>query len=584
MKYNLLSIIGLVLISAIVLSVALPVVASASTIIQVPSLSQQTNNTIANTTTAFGVEALIAVLEFSVKKIEALFVKWNITDNESWSRLEEINESILEVKNLLNEGNITDARTLAVELLQELAKLVRDAAIVHSNATKNMSKEQLELMIRIRAMNRTIEILLNASVKLEAMNKTIAAAYNATLLQAGTMLREALRLVLENNTSNAEKLLDEAIGMIEKAREMLRETVMVRVKEHVREHVDKMIGELNKTIIRLEELAQKLEQEGLTYAAQAVYNTTERLKAILQELLNTTKTLVNETIPPEILAKMYENMIRDVEEMEHHANAIKDYAEKVREIHGGFKHVDDDKANLTIVMNTMKNMASMLPGQAQDKLNAMNAKMNELDQAIRELEKALQTCNKTLIEQVQEKVLAKIDEMKQLVDELRTSMSSDGDNNNNKGKHQNTKPFMDQLDKMEQALTRIQEEVKSVVHEVLREAEECKEIIVNATTIGLKELEKKINNTIKMLKECKHCPIEQTVQVKVQLEEACRLIVQARMELQANNTNLALKLLVQAKSKVEESLSLGKHMPRYIKGEIERTKSMIETFIDQLED
>ncbi len=578
MKHNLLGITGLILISAIVLSIALPVVASASTIIQVPSLSQETNTTTVNTSTAFGVEALIAVLEFNVRKVEALFIKWNVTDNESWSKLREINDSISEVKSLLDEGNITGARTLAIELLQELAKLVRDAAMVYGNATGNMSRKQLELMVQIRAMNKTIDILLNASVKLESMNKTLAAMYNDTLVQARIMLREALKLVLENNTSGAEELLDKVKDLVDKAREMLRESVMVRVKEHVREHIDKMVEELNKTIMRLEELAQRLEEEGLTYAAQAVQNATERLKSILDELLNTTRTLVNETIPPEILVKVYENMVHDIKEMNHHVNATEDYAEKVREIHGSFKHLDTDKANLSVIMNAMKNMAPMLPSQAQEKLNAMNAKMSELDQAMKELERALQTCNGTLIEQAQERVLTKINEMKQLASELRESMSGD------KGKQQNTKPFMSKLDEMEQALTRMQEEVKSIVHEALRKIEECREIIVNATVSGLRELKRKINNTVEMLKECKHCPTEQAIQVRVKLEEAYKLVIRAEIQLQANNTSLALKLLVQAKNTVEESLSLGKHLPKYIRSEIERTKSMIEALIEQLED
>ncbi len=577
MKHNLLGIIGLVLISAIVLSVALPVVASASTIVQVPSLSQQTNTTVANTSTAFGVEALIAVLEFNVKKVETLFIKWNVTDNESWSRLKEINESISEVKNLLDEGNITGARTLAIELLQEIAKLIRDTAMVYCNATENMSREQVELMLQIRAMNRTIEILLNASTKLEALNKSVAAMYNATLVQARVMLREALRLALGNNTSGAEKLLDKAKDMIEKAREMLRETVMVRVRERIREHIDRMAEELNKTIIRLEELAQKLEQEGLTYAAQAVRNTTERLKIVIQELLNGTGILVNETVPPRILARIYENMICDIEEIEHHIDAAEDYVEKVREIHKGFGPIDDDEANLTTIMNAMKNMASMLPSQAQERLNAMNAKMNELNQAMRELKKALQTCNETLIEQAQERVLARINEMKQIVSELRENMDND------KGKQQNTKPFMDQLDKMERVLARMEEEVKSMVQEALRRTEKCREALVNTTITGLRELEKKMNNTLKMLKECKHCLADQAAQVRVRLEEAYRLIVQARIQLQANNTSLALKLLIQARNMVEESISLGKHLPRYIRSEIERTESVIDALIEQLE-
>ncbi len=574
MKYNPLSIIGLALISALILSVALPVAASASTI-RVPVLSQQTNTT-SNTSTMFGVEALIAILEFNVKKAEALFVKWNVTDNESWSKLKEINESIGEVKSLLEEGNVTGARVLAIELLQEIAKLIRDTAMVYGNATKNMSREQLELMIRIRAMNKTIEILLNASAKLSAMNKTIATMYNATLVQARTMLREALRLVMENNTSGAKKLLDEAEDMIGKAREMLRETVMVRVKEDIREHVDKMVEKLNETIARLEDLAKRLEDEGLTYAAQAVLNATEKLREVLQSLLNATKTLVNETIPPKILVKVYENMIHDIKDIKHHANVTEKYAEKVREIHGSFKRVDEDRANLSTIMNAMKGMASMLPSQAQEKLNAISAKMNELDQAMIELRKALQTCNQTMIEQVEEKVLAKINEMKQMVSDLRNSMG-------NEKVRQITKPFMEQLDKMEEALTKMQEEVKSMVREALKQASECREIIVNATRTGLKEIEKKLNNTMKIIKECKYCSKEQAEQVRTQLEEAYKLIVKAEIQLGANNTSGALKLLVQAKQVIEESIK-EKHIPEYIKGEIERTKAMIETIIEQLEE
>lgn len=574
MKYNPLSIIGLALISALILSVALPVAASASTI-RVPVLDQQTNTT-SNTSTMFGVEALVAVLEFNVNKAEALFVKWNVTDNESWSKLKEINESIGEVKSLLEEGNVTGARALAIELLQEIAKLIRDTAMVYGNTTKNMSREQLELMIRIRAMNKTIEILLNASAKLSAVNKTLAAMYNATLVQAGTMLREALRLVMENNTSGAKRLLDEAEDMIEKAREMLRETVMVRVKEDIREHVDKMVEKLNETIARLEDLAKRLEDEGLTYAAQAVLNATEKLREVLQSLLNATKTLVNETIPPKILVKIYENMIHDIKDVKHHVNVTEDYAEKVREIHGSFKHVDEDRANLSTIMNAMKGMASMLPSQAQEKLNAMNAKMSELDQAMIELRKALQTCNQTMIEQVEEKVLAKINEMKQMVSDLRNSMGGE------KGR-QTTKPFMEQLDKMEEALTKMQEEVRSMVREALKQASECREIIVSATKTGLKEIEKKLNNTMKIIKECKHCSEEQAEQVRTQLKEAYKLIVKAEIQLGANNTSGALKLLVQAKQVIEESIK-EKHIPEYIKVEIERTKTMIETIIEQLEE
>ncbi len=576
MKHNPLSIIGLALISALILSVALPVAASASTI-RVPVLGQQTNTT-SNNSTMFGVEALIAVLEFNVKKAEALFVKWNVTDNESWSKLKEINESIGEVKNLLEEGNVTGARALAIELLQEIAKLIRDTAMVYGNVAKNMSKEQLKLIIHIRALNRTIDILLNTSTKLEAVNKTIAIEYNETLMEARKLLDEALKLVYANNTSGAEELLEKAKELIERAREMLKETTMIRVKEHIKRNIDKIAEKLNETIKRLEELAKKLEEEGLTQAAQAIENVTMRLKKILEELLNNTESLFNETVPPRILVKIYENMIHDIKELKHHVNVTEEYGEKVRELHGGFKHIEREKANLSMIFNSMKNMAQMLPGEIREKLNAIASGMESLDKAMIKLRKALETCNKTLVEQAKDEILARIDEMKQQLDEMKDKLEDIGGRVG-----QSMRPFMKMLDKMEHALDEMKDRVEEMIDRSLKQVEECEYLVVNASQTSLKDIEKKINNTIAIIKECKHCSMQQASDVKVRLEEALKLIVKAEIQLQANNTSGALKLLVQAKHVIENSVE-EKHIPRYIKNEIKRTEEMIEAVIEQLED
>ncbi len=576
MKYDPLSIIGLALISVIVLSVALPVTASASTI-RVPVLDQQ-SDTSNNTSTMFGVEALIAVLEFNVKRVSALFDKWNITDNETWGKLREINESIAKAKTLLDEGNITGARALAIELLRDLVKLVRNVALIHAHAAKNMSKEQLKLIIRIRVLNKTIDVLLNASNKLEAVNKTLAVEYNETLMEARKLLDEALKLVYANNTSGVEELLEKAKELIEKARGMLKETAMVRVKEHIKQNIDKIAEKLNETIRRLEGLAKKLEEEGLTQAAQAIENVTMRLKKILEELLNNTESLFNETVPPRILVRIYENMMHDIKELKHHIDVTEKYSEKVRELHGGFKHIEREKANLSMIFNSMKNMAQILPGKAREKLNAIASGMESLDKAMIELRKALETCNKTLVEQAKDEVLARIDEMKQQLDDMKNALKGIG------GKiGQGMGPFMKMLDKMEHALDEMKDRVEEMINQSLKQVEECEYLVVNVSQTSLKDIEKKINNTIAMIKECKHCPMQQASDVKVRLEEALKLIVKAGIQLRANNTSGVLKLLVQAKHVIENSVE-EKHIPGYIKSEIKRTEEMIEAVIEQLKD
>ena len=541
--------------------------------------AQQGQGDEVTTPTSKGVEALIFVLRRAVERARELFIKWNVSsEEEAWSRLEEINTSIANVTELLNASKIDEARKLAISLLKEIAELVRDMArkygehlVNATNATIGL-RHRLELKIKIRVLNNTINILLNLTTRIKEINATLAEKLRIQLEEAKDKLSKALEALEKGNVSEAKELIKDVEGIVKKVRKTMDYIIIHIVKRRIHWHIGKAIERIRQAIEILKNRARELEKMNLTTAAAQLREVIAKLQETISKLKNITAEELNITIAPAMLARIYISTMKEVHILRGEVKHYGEHAEKVKNIEPYVNGLIGLVGGLSRALQQISEHMKLLPGEAKQLIEDVVSSIDELKDTIKELVNATQIGDESKVKELKEKIHELIEEIRSMIEELKDEI-----------KHKPLlKPILIALDRIEESLGKINVYVEKALEKVVRTPEERKK---NRERVmeGLEDLEEKIKK-IKEIVEEKGKRKANMVEVKVRLENMLKLLKQVRIQLKNNNTEEAVKLMLQLKQLAIETekacirLGLGKE----ISAELAKTVLIIEILIDTL--
>ena len=513
------------------------------------------------TPTSKGVEALIIVLRKAIERARELFIKWNVSSEEkAWSRLEEINASIVNVVDLLNAGKIDEARKLAISLLKELAELIKNMArkygkhlINATNATMGL-RHRLELRIRIRLLNNTINVLLNLTTRIKEANATLAEKLRIQLKETKNKLSKALEALEKGNVSEAKELIRDVEYMVKKVRRTINHIIMDTVKRRVCQYIDKAIERIKWAIEILKNRAKELEEMNLTIAATRLRKAIAKLQETIRKLKNITADELNTTITPAMLARIYMSTMKEVHILRGEVKQRVEHAEKVKNIAPYVNDLVYLVRGLPRALQQISKHMKILPRETKQLIEDIATSINELRDLIKELVNATQIGDESKVEEVKEKIHELIEEIKSMVKELKDKI-----------KHKPVpKPIVIVLDEIEELLVKMHIHVEKALENVSRTSIEMKK---NRERVmeGLEYLKEKIEE-IKEIVEEKGKRKAHTMKVKLRLENMLKLLEQIRIQLKNNKTEEAIKLILKLKQLVIEAekacvrLGLGKEV------------------------
>lgn len=531
------------------------------------------------TPTSKGVEAIIIVLRKAIERTRELFIKWNVSSEEkAWSRLEEINASIVNVVNLLNAGKIDEARKLAISLLKELAELIRDMArkygkhlINATNATMKL-RHRLELRIRIRLLNNTINVLLNLTTRIKEANVALAEKLRMQLEEAKDKLSKALEALEKGNVSEAKELIRDVEYMVKKVRRTINHIIMDTVKRRVCQYIDKAIERIKRAIEILENRAKELEEMNLTIAATRLRKAIAKLQETIRKLKNITADELNTTITPAMLARIYMSTMKEVHILRGEVKQRMEHAEKVKNIAPYVNDLVRLVRGLPRALQQISKHMKILPRETKQLIEDIATSINKLKDLIKELVNATQIGDESKVEEVRGKIHELIEEIKSVIEELKDKI-----------KHKPVpKPILIVLDEIEGSLVKIHIHVEKTLGNVSRTPIEMKK---NRERVmeGLEYLKEKIGE-IKEIVEEKGKRKAHTVEVKLRLENMLKLLEQIRIQLKNNKTEEAIRLMLQLKQLVIEAeeacikLGLGKE----VSAKLAKTILIIGILVDTL--
>ena len=546
---------SLIILAIILTGLATPI----GTMVYVNAQRGQVNEV--TTPTSKGVEAIIIVLRKAIERTRELFIKWNVSSEEkAWSRLEEINASIVNVVDLLNAGKIDEARKLAISLLKELAELIKNMArkygkhlINATNATMGL-RHRLELRIRIRLLNNTINVLLNLTTRIKEANATLAEKLRIQLKETKNKLSKALEALEKGNVSEAKELIRDVEYMVKKVRRTINHIIMDTVKRRVCQYIDKAIERIKWAIEILKNRAKELEEMNLTIAATRLRKAIAKLQETIRKLKNITADELNTTITPAMLARIYMSTMKEVHILRGEVKQRVEHAEKVKNIAPYVNDLVCLVRGLPRALQQISKHMKILPRETKQLIEDIATSINELRDLIKELVNATQIGDESKVEEVKEKIHELIEEIKSMVKELKDKI-----------KHKPVpKPIVIVLDEIEELLVKMHIHVEKALENVSRTSIEMKK---NRERVmeGLEYLKEKIEE-IKEIVEEKGKRKAHTMKVKLRLENMLKLLEQIRIQLKNNKTEEAIKLILKFKQLVIEAekacvrLGLGKEV------------------------
>ncbi len=383
------------------LIVALGVLSPASTTLGALAQDSSTSTTVTLNANVNVSVVMIRSLNISIQVAISKLTSFNVSKNSTeWQLVREANQSL----KLALQANMTGNYSAAVKYAQEGLAKIRKALELLSQEYSVKANESIIEAIRyegkVRALNRTAHVLLNATIRAEekgTINVTVAEKLKATLqndIRALSELAKYLaKVVNRSETLNATyvaDVLEKVAKDLASVRETLNNCAARRLQEMVRIRVMEQLKAMWEEVKKITQVAQEAQEQNLTVMAQELMKIAQNLT---QKLMKIEKEVMNATTPMNI---------SEVEKLLNMTNQVKVLVSMSHEVKCCGKHAIDLRAvmsdlaklKMTIMQVNMTYMELkfMTKGMSSDiikEVNDVGKLMKALQGNYSELEKAL---------------------------------------------------------------------------------------------------------------------------------------------------------------------------------------------------
>jgi len=384
------------------LVVALGVLSPASTALGALAQDNSTSTTAVTASVDVNVSiVMIRSLNISIQTAINKLMTLNISRNSTeWQLVIEANQSL----KLAIQANMTGNYTAAVKYAQEGLTKVRKALELLTQEYRVKANESVIEAIRyegkVRALNRTAHVLLNATVRAEekgTINVTVAEELKATLqndIKALSELAEYLAKVVNGtetlNTTYVTTTLEKVAKNLANVRETLNDCAAKRLQEMVRARIMEQLKAMRDEVERIMQAAQEAQEQNLTVMAQELMriaqNLTQKLMRIEKEVMGTT-TPVNVTEVEKLLN--ITNQVKVLVSISHEVKCCSKHAVDLGSVMNDLARLRAAIMQVNMTYMELKFMTKGMGGNIADEVTSMGKLMKALQGNYSELEKAL---------------------------------------------------------------------------------------------------------------------------------------------------------------------------------------------------
>ncbi len=519
----------------VVLGVLSPASTALGTLAQ--SNSSSTTVTLNVNVSVVMIRSLNISIQVAISKLTSLNISRNST---AWQLVEEANQSL----KLAIQANITGNYGAALKYAQEGLAKVRKALELLAHEYRVRANESIIKAIRyegkVRALNRTAHVLLNATIRAEergTINASLAEKLKATIqndIKALSELAEYLAKVVNKtealNTTYVANVLEKVASDLANVRESLNNCAAKRLQEVVRVKIMKQLKAVWEEIKNITQAAQEAQEQNLTVMAQELQafaqNITKRLTRIEKEILNV--TIPANVSEVERLLNIT-NQVKVLVSISHEVGCYSKHALTLRDVMSDLAKLRRIITRLNMTYMELKFMTEGMTGSVVKEVTDMGKLMRALQGNYSELERGLAEGNPGKVRECLNAINATATQLNNMVSKMMQEKMGG--------------PFANQvgviLRKMSGDLKTVMEQIRERLHSMEKVAERAQVSRSMATEdelrIAMKQLER-VLTLGKVSKALTPAQISKIREVQASLSKAVTL-------LKNGNTEEALKII-----------------------------------------
>ncbi len=393
--------------------------------IYMPVAQASSLTTSINVTVIVMIKSLNTSITVAIQKLVSLNISKNSTE---WELVMEANKSLQMAMQANKTGDYTAALKYAEEGLEKVRKALEMIVSEYQVKTSEATMIIMKYEGRVRALNRTAYMLLNATtraVERGAINSTIATELRdvltkdiAVLTNMSEYLSKVLNGTITLNTTYVNNTLKSVAKDLARAREILNNCAAERLQLKVREKLVNRIMEMQKEIKKIVQAAQEAQSMNLTLMSKELMSLAEN---ITQRLAKIEKLIVG---PGPLNASAIEKLLNLTSEVNvivtvgheiqchvRHATELKDIMTDV----AGLRSVLV-KVNLTFTK--VQAMSKLMGGDVAGDVQNMEKLVSALNGNYSRLERALALGNLTAVKECLKAINATVTQLSSDVEKL----------------------------------------------------------------------------------------------------------------------------------------------------------------------
>ncbi len=544
-----------------ILIVALGVLSPASTALGTLAQDNPTSTTVTLNVNVNVSTVMIKSLNISIQVVISKLTAFNISkDSTEWQLVKEANQSL----RLAIQANITGNYSTAVKYAQEGLAKIRKALELLAQEYKVRTNESIIKAIRyegkVRALNRTAHVLLNATIRAEekgTVNVTVAEKLKATLqndIKALSELAEYLAKVVNRtetlNVTYVTSVMEKVAKDLANVRETLNNCAAKRLQEMIRIRVMEQLKAMWEEVKKITQAAQEAQEQNLTVMAQELMriaqNLTQKLMRIEKGLMNTT-TPINVSEVEKLLnitnqVKVLVSMSHEIKCCSKHAFNLKTVMSDLAKLKMAIMQVNKTYMELKFMT---KGMTSSIAKEVTD----MGKLMKALQGNYSELERGLVEGNPEKVRECLNAINATVTQLSNMVNKMMQEKMS--------GSFANQVRVI--LRKMDSDLKTVMEQVRERLHSMEKVAKQVQTSRSTAAEaelrIAIKQLEK-VLALGKVSKALTPTQVSKIQEVQVSLSKAVTLLKNGNAEGALEVIKTSIEVLKEIRHEV--SVSAGK--------------------------
>ncbi len=562
-----------------VLIVALGVLSPVSTALGTLAQDSSTSSTATLSANANVAVVMIRSLNISIQVAISKLTAFNISKNSTeWQLVKEANQSL----RLAIQANITGNYSTAVKYAQEGLAKIRKALELLAQEYKVRANEGIIKAIRyegrVRALNRTAHVLLNATIRAEergTINVTVAEKLKATIqndIKALNELAEYLAKVVNRtetlNTTYVTSVLEKVVKDLVSVRETLNNCAAKRLQEIMRIRIMEQLKAMWIEVKKIVQAAQEAQEQNLTIMAQELMgiaqNLTQKLMKIEKEVMNTT-TPINMSEVEKLLN--ITNQVRVLTSISHEVKCCGEHAFNLKTVIRDLAKLKTTIMQANMTYMELKFMTKGMTGNIAKEVTDMGKLMKALQGNYSELEKGLVEGSPERIRECLNAINATATQLSAMVSKMMQERMS----------KQLANQVRTLLRKMDSDLKAVMEQIRGRLHmmeKVARQAQTSKLTSAEAELrVAMKQLER-VLTLGKVSRVLTPAQISKIQEVQVSLNKVVSLLKNGNTEEALKIIKTSIEVLKEIQHKV--SVSAGKS-GAIVSTEIEVTVEILHT-------